>query len=649
MCGLGGGSASEILSGPSALQMMKAERWSIRHLIGGDLEDSIVSRRPREFRYEEASGGEMICAEEVEASPVLEGMDGNPVSPLFRGAFKSLLTERKGRLMDGMIFGCKSHAVRYLCSVVRRYEPRLGKFEVVQTDNGGEFTGNKKGQYDDFCQKERVYHCRGADYTPQHQGAGERSNRTVKRLLRKVRRQTGLPPYCEKWLFRGVVQELNNCVSTVTGQSAVRATFGEERSAEIPSLTVGNRVYVYNSRPRKKNEEPIHGVEGFFGGTETSNVVTLIIKKNNGWKPIRVPPSSMSLVSWRGIDSNSFPSSLFPSGVSSEIGGERKGVIDDDCAASVVDVEEVSTQAEDFPPARFSSSFSSARFFPDVLCTATRLCERLLTSPETANSGEVQTSSLSPQGAAHIQLQSGQLEMHAEQKGGDEGEETEGRIDVEGDSEPRRGARRQPKREGREEREAVPLSPVAEDVELEWEEESDRNALRAQEDEGEKEVCGTQEDEKKEEALRERLGKLKEELARLIEEKKKRRRPLTRVVPVDPKVVKEMMEHVNPRKGHIDATPDEVAEGLFEGAMQNELERFIKETVFARGLRMPRGRKVMRCRWVLTWKKKAGKRLAKAQLVVKGFQDDRKNLWTYSGTADWWSVLLVLSFASTKG
>eukprot|EP00820_Chromera_velia_P024201 Cvel_32725.t1-p1 / transcript=Cvel_32725.t1 / gene=Cvel_32725 / organism=Chromera_velia_CCMP2878 / gene_product=hypothetical protein / transcript_product=hypothetical protein / location=Cvel_scaffold5158:1511-2988(-) / protein_length=103 / sequence_SO=supercontig / SO=protein_coding / is_pseudo=false len=61
-----------------------------RHLIGGDLEDSIVSRHPREFRYviEEASGGEMICAEEVEASPVFEEVDGNPVSPLFRGAFK---------------------------------------------------------------------------------------------------------------------------------------------------------------------------------------------------------------------------------------------------------------------------------------------------------------------------------------------------------------------------------------------------------------------------------------------------------------------------------------------------------------------------------------------------------------------------------
>uniref|UniRef100_A0A0G4HZG0 Uncharacterized protein n=1 Tax=Chromera velia CCMP2878 TaxID=1169474 RepID=A0A0G4HZG0_9ALVE len=66
-----------------------ADTGCSRHLIGGDLEDSIVSCRPCEFRYEEASGGEMVCAEEVEASPLLEGVDGEPVCPLLRGAFKS--------------------------------------------------------------------------------------------------------------------------------------------------------------------------------------------------------------------------------------------------------------------------------------------------------------------------------------------------------------------------------------------------------------------------------------------------------------------------------------------------------------------------------------------------------------------------------
>uniref|UniRef100_A0A0K6S701 Uncharacterized protein n=1 Tax=Chromera velia CCMP2878 TaxID=1169474 RepID=A0A0K6S701_9ALVE len=61
-------------------------------MIGGGLEDSIVSRYPHEFRYEEASGGEMVCAEEVEAVPVLEGVDKDPVYPLFKRVFKSVVS-----------------------------------------------------------------------------------------------------------------------------------------------------------------------------------------------------------------------------------------------------------------------------------------------------------------------------------------------------------------------------------------------------------------------------------------------------------------------------------------------------------------------------------------------------------------------------
>uniref|UniRef100_A0A0G4GLS8 Reverse transcriptase Ty1/copia-type domain-containing protein n=1 Tax=Chromera velia CCMP2878 TaxID=1169474 RepID=A0A0G4GLS8_9ALVE len=193
----------------------------------------------------------------------------------------------------------------------------------------------------------------------------------------------------------------------------------------------------------------------------------------------------------------------------------------------------------------------------------------------------------------------------------------------------------------------MPPSPVAEDVEVDWGVDSDRNALRVQE--GREEVQAAQDDEEKEEALRERLGKLKEELARVIAEKEKKRRPLSRIVPVDPTVVKKMMSHVNPQKGHIDATNEEVESGSYEKGMLDKLQRFLDETVFRRGVRVPKGRKVMRCRWVLTWKLKGRKRVAKARLVMKGFQDDRKDLQTYLGTADWWSVLLVLSFMATKG
>uniref|UniRef100_A0A0G4I8E9 Integrase catalytic domain-containing protein n=1 Tax=Chromera velia CCMP2878 TaxID=1169474 RepID=A0A0G4I8E9_9ALVE len=365
--------------------------------------------------------------------------------------------------------------------------------EVVQTDNGKEFSGDKKGQYDHFCQEERIFHWREADYTPQHQGQGERANWTVKRLLRKVRRQTGLPPYTEKWLFQGVVQELNNCISTVTGKSPVCAFFGEERAAEIPSITVGDCVCIYDARPRKKDEEPVHSIEGFFGGIENSNVVKVRIRKNNGWKPIRIPPSSVLLVAWRSMDRKLFDSSLsssgeskgeggqdrnmndsfssyssFPSlsGVSPGLGGEGRGSDEvDDGSFSDVDVEEVPCDAGDRRPAKFSSSFASVRFFPSVSHMAAQLCERYVATSVSSDIGGAQPFPFPLQSPAGIQIQTGQLEMHAQQEGGEEGEREE-REEAERDSEPRRGARRLPKKEEREDGGGVPPSPVAENVEV---------------------------------------------------------------------------------------------------------------------------------------------------------------------------------------
>uniref|UniRef100_A0A0G4GNX2 Uncharacterized protein n=1 Tax=Chromera velia CCMP2878 TaxID=1169474 RepID=A0A0G4GNX2_9ALVE len=347
-----------------------ADTGCSRHLIRGDLEDSIVSCRPREFRYEEASGGEMVCAEEVEAVPVLKGVDGDLVCPLFKGAFKS-----------------------------------------------------------------------------------------------------------------------------------------------------------------QKDEEDMHGVQGFFGGIESSNVVVVIVQKKNGWKLIRVPPSSVSLIAWRGIDgiayksvlSSLFLSSSGDSGVSlgsGKGGGVGSGAEEND-AFSDVDVEEVQ-DADDAP-------------------------------------------------SAGSQIQNGQLEMHVEQEGGKEKEKTEGNEEHMG---PRRA-----RREGREDG-AMPPFPVVSEVSGIWIG-REEDALCVQEVEKEKEkeeVHVAPEDEKEkedeEEALSERFGELKERLVQVIREKEKRRRPLPRVVPIDAEIQKKMMDHVNPRKGHIDATAEEVAGGSHEGRIRSELERF---------------------------------------------------------------------------
>uniref|UniRef100_A0A0G4I2T4 Cytochrome b5 heme-binding domain-containing protein n=1 Tax=Chromera velia CCMP2878 TaxID=1169474 RepID=A0A0G4I2T4_9ALVE len=214
------------------------------------------------------------------------------------------------------------------------------------------------------------------------------------------------------------------------------------------------------------------------------------------------------------------------------------------------------------------------------------------------------------------QIQNGQLEMHIEQEGGKKKEETEGNKECMG---PRRACQ-----EGREDG-AMSPSPVASAVSGIWVG-REEDALHVQEVKKEKEKEGVhvapkdkKEKEDEEEALRKRLGELKEWLVQVIREKEKRRHPLPHVVLIDAEIQKKMIDHLNPQKGHIDATAEEVTGGSHEGGMCSELERFLEEKVFARGVRLPRGRKAIRCRWVLTWKKKGGERVAKARLVVKGF------------------------------
>uniref|UniRef100_A0A0K6S8Y6 Integrase catalytic domain-containing protein n=1 Tax=Chromera velia CCMP2878 TaxID=1169474 RepID=A0A0K6S8Y6_9ALVE len=169
-----------------------------------------------------------------------------------------------------------------------------GKPKIVKTDNGGEF----EKEYDSFLQREGVHHERGPNYCSQVQGQVERPNRTVKRLLRKTVRKARLPRYTKilKWLFLGVVQQLNEVVSTVTGESPMKAVFGEEKAEEISPIAVGDRVVVYDPHPIKKGAEPVYGKECIFAFVENSSVVVVLIEKGNGWKPLRVHPSLVSLV-----------------------------------------------------------------------------------------------------------------------------------------------------------------------------------------------------------------------------------------------------------------------------------------------------------------------------------------------------------------
>uniref|UniRef100_A0A0G4G6K8 Uncharacterized protein n=1 Tax=Chromera velia CCMP2878 TaxID=1169474 RepID=A0A0G4G6K8_9ALVE len=61
------------------------------------------------------------------------------------------------------------------------------------------------------------------------------------------------------------------------------------------------------------------------------------------------------------------------------------------------------------------------------------------------------------------------------------------------------------------------------------------------------------------------------------------------------KVIEKMMSHVNPRKGHLDATEEEVRNGSHDEAMKKELKSFAENKVLKiNGVRVPQKRRVMK-------------------------------------------------------
>uniref|UniRef100_A0A0G4HGQ0 Uncharacterized protein n=1 Tax=Chromera velia CCMP2878 TaxID=1169474 RepID=A0A0G4HGQ0_9ALVE len=178
--------------------------------------------------------------------------------------------------------------------------------------------------------------------------------------------------------------------------------------------------------------------------------------------------------------------------------------------------------------------------------------------------------------------------MHVKQEGGEGKEETEGNEECLGS--------RRTCREGREDG-AMPPSPVASAVSGIWIR-REEGALRVQEVEKEGVQIAPEDEKEKadeEEALREHLGELKERLGQMIREKEKRRRLLPRVVPIYAEIQKKMIDHVKPRKGHIDATAEKVVGRSHEGGMRSELERFLEEKLFAGEVRLSQGSKAIRC------------------------------------------------------
>lgn len=64
--------------------------------------------------------------------------------------------------------------------------------KVLRSDGGGKYAST---EFADFCEKEGIIHEFTPPYTPQHNGAAERRNRTLLNMIRCMLKNKNLPNY----------------------------------------------------------------------------------------------------------------------------------------------------------------------------------------------------------------------------------------------------------------------------------------------------------------------------------------------------------------------------------------------------------------------------------------------------------------------
>eukprot|EP00820_Chromera_velia_P027800 Cvel_11247.t1-p1 / transcript=Cvel_11247.t1 / gene=Cvel_11247 / organism=Chromera_velia_CCMP2878 / gene_product=hypothetical protein / transcript_product=hypothetical protein / location=Cvel_scaffold700:70782-72016(+) / protein_length=411 / sequence_SO=supercontig / SO=protein_coding / is_pseudo=false len=406
-------------------------------------------------------------------------------------------------------------------------------------------------------------------------------NRTVKRLLWKLLTDLNLTKYCAKWLLSGVIDSLNECVSSATGKSPNTSVFGVEAARLISPISVGDRVLVTDPRPIPSSAVPVRGKEGFFAGVESDSVVCVLVKTDSGkgWRPLRMHPSAVSLIKWYGLN----VSSDFLNGVSESAATPADDVdrfsdfdVDEDREVDVL-------AARGADPEVVVSSSKSQAIFPDsVPSAAVRQLDRVVEESVSSVSAPIP---FPPPFAAGSQLQAGHLELRSQQQG------VGGREEKEKQS----GQGREPVQAAqpaeKEEEGEVVLPDILDDDSLfslnllgesggaaafasflarEGEQQGSRETEGVQEAQDDKKVQGAQEGKRVQGAQ----DDSKEGERKKVKREGNGFRKAPQRLVVDKKVVDQMMKHVKTRKGHIDAKEEEVEKGLFDEAMRGELKSF---------------------------------------------------------------------------
>lgn len=85
----------------------------------------------------------------------------------------------------------KSDAFTYFKLFKALVEKEIGfPIKCLRTDRGGEFTSN---EFKEYCETNRIKRQLTVAYTPKHNGAAERKNRTVMNMVRSLLVEKNVP------------------------------------------------------------------------------------------------------------------------------------------------------------------------------------------------------------------------------------------------------------------------------------------------------------------------------------------------------------------------------------------------------------------------------------------------------------------------
>jgi transposase InsO family protein len=586
-----------------------------------------------------------------------------PVQSVGGLRYVSVMIDAATRFVSLMALKYKSQAVAHLIKWTRLWQSRgKGKPKVMRTDNGGEFVGV---EYTDFCMAEGIDTQTGAPYTPQSQAPVERVNAVVKDLTRKTLIECGLPKGVWPALLPGVANCINEIVVQVTGMSPSASVFGIERAAALHPMALGDMVLVMDPKPRGASLDPKAEV-GLFGGVISSAVVSVVIRRDGGWRMLRVHPSAVKLRHWQGEGHGfTLKDGARDDGDAVEVVAEDAH--DDDGAPPGLDAP----AAAPGPRCVLARCASGAVFPAQVLREGKRRWQvaRLerqaggawapaeLTDVERQDvlRGFVKEGDGLPADVLAMlggELPAAPADAHADAGGNPDGEDPGGGDAAVGDdvASLRAASVDVMSDAGNQEEEAG-----AEDAHLHVEVKGKRRkrkpktgpphtrkiVLSAR-------FAGTQREKAKRGVAAARERRTVQEVAKAMA---KARREEAHVLMAAQAKTTEVLDAENAAKGNLHVSPADIAAGTHDEAMLKELRRFHELGVLDMETAPPPGVKTLDMRFVHTWKLKDGRRVAKARLVGRGFRDPRDLLLieTYSGTADADLVRVAMLYAISQG